>query len=106
MSTDKLQATIAQILGEPPLISTNTVPSPPTFFDEEPYDAAQASEKVAKASDKLRLGPEIPKEGFGQLTSRELGTSPREIHEAHSVRDEDDVRVIAEVADVLPSGDG
>ncbi len=36
MSTDKLQATIAQILGEPPLISTNTVPSPPTFFDEEP----------------------------------------------------------------------
>src|SRR6266446_1293466 len=36
MSTDKLQATIAQILGEPPLISTNTEPSPPTFFDEEP----------------------------------------------------------------------
>src|SRR6266404_6140648 len=36
MRTDKLQATIAQILGEPPLISTNIDPSPPTFFDEEP----------------------------------------------------------------------
>jgi len=36
MSTDKLQATIAQILGEPPLISTNVDSSPPTFFDEEP----------------------------------------------------------------------
>ena len=33
MSTDKVQATIAEILSEPPLISTNTVPSP---FDEEP----------------------------------------------------------------------
>src|SRR6266478_9429380 len=36
MSTDKLQATIAEILSEPPLISTNAEPSPPTFFDEEP----------------------------------------------------------------------
>jgi hypothetical protein len=36
MSTDKLQATIAEILSEPPLISTNTEPSPPAFFDEEP----------------------------------------------------------------------
>src|SRR6266478_4233411 len=36
MSTDKLQATIAQILGEPPLISTNVDSSPPPFFDEEP----------------------------------------------------------------------
>src|SRR5258708_16037935 len=38
MSTDKLQATIAEILSEPPLISTNTKPSPPTFFDEEPAE--------------------------------------------------------------------
>src|SRR5258706_10740117 len=38
MSTDKLQATIAEILSEPPLISTNTEPSPPTFFDEEPAE--------------------------------------------------------------------
>ena len=35
---DELQATIADILSEPPLISTNTVPSPPTFFDEEPAE--------------------------------------------------------------------
>ena len=38
MSTDKLQATIAEILSEPPLISTNTEPSPPTFFDDEPAE--------------------------------------------------------------------
>src|SRR5712675_2664810 len=36
MSTDKLQATIAEILSEPPLISTNTEPSPPAFFHQEP----------------------------------------------------------------------
>jgi hypothetical protein len=77
MSTDKLQAlsnTVAEILSEPP--------SPPTFFDEEPYDAAQASEQVAKASDNLRRGTEIPKENFGKL-----GISPNEMHEAHIVRD-------------------
>jgi len=27
---------LAEILREPPLISTHTEPSPPTFFDEEP----------------------------------------------------------------------
>ena len=82
MSTDKIQAlhnTVVEILGEPP--------SPPTFFDEEPYDAAQASEKVAKASDNLRRGPEIPTESFGKLTPREPEISPKEIHEAHRVRD-------------------
>ena len=36
MSTDKVQATIAEILSEPPLISTNTEPSPSSPFDEEP----------------------------------------------------------------------
>src|SRR5258705_11471165 len=82
MTTDKVQAlhnTVVEILGEPP--------APPTFFDEEPYDAAQASEQVAKASDNLRRGPEIPKESFGKLTPRELGISP-EIHKAHSVENE------------------
>ncbi len=83
MSTDKLQAlsnTVAEILSEPP--------SPPTFFDEEPYHAAQASEPVAKASDNLRRGIEIPKkENFGKLTSRKFGISPNEIHEANIVRD-------------------
>ena len=82
MSTDKLQAlrnTVEQILSEPP--------SPPTFFDEEPDDAAQASEQVAKASDNLRQGTEIPKENFGKLTSRKFGISPNEIHEADIIRD-------------------
>jgi len=40
VSTEKLQSLLAQILSEPPLISTNTEPSPPTFFDEEPAPAA------------------------------------------------------------------
>ena len=77
MSTDKLQAlhnTVVEILSEPP--------SPPTFFDEEPYDAAQASEQVAKASDNLQRAPEIPKENFGKQTSRELGITPKKIQEA------------------------
>ena len=85
MSADKIQAlhnTVVEILSEPP--------SPPTFFDEEPYEAAQASEKVAKASNNLRRAPEIPKDQLGQLTSRELGISTKEIHEAHSVRDAKD----------------
>jgi hypothetical protein len=76
MSTDKLQAlhnTVVEILSEPP--------SPPTFFDEEPYDTAQASEQVAKASDNLQRAPEIPKENFGKPTSRELGISPKKIQE-------------------------
>ena len=39
---DELQATIADILSEPPLVSTNTETSPPAFFDkptnEEPAE--------------------------------------------------------------------
>jgi len=38
---DKLQAqqnALAEILSEPPMVSTNTEPSPPTFFDEEPAE--------------------------------------------------------------------
>jgi hypothetical protein len=80
MSTDKLQAlsdTVAEILSKPP--------SPPTFFDEEP-DATHVSEQVAKASDNLRPGTEIPKENFGKLTSRKFGISPNEIHEANIAR--------------------
>jgi hypothetical protein len=36
MSTEKLQSLLAEMLSEPPLISTKPEPSPPTFFDEEP----------------------------------------------------------------------
>src|SRR6266404_9207812 len=76
MSTDKIQAlhnTVVDILSEPP--------SPPTFFDEEPYDAAQASEQDAKASDNLQRAPGIPKGNFGKPTSRELGISLKKIQE-------------------------
>ncbi|MDP2324360.1 MAG: hypothetical protein Q8N51_10060, partial [Gammaproteobacteria bacterium] len=63
MSTDKLQAlhkTVAEILSEPP--------SPPSFFDEEPYEPAQGRDQVAKASDSIRRGTETPKENFGKAT--------------------------------------
>ncbi|MBR1249999.1 hypothetical protein JQ609_24125 [Bradyrhizobium sp. AUGA SZCCT0169] len=82
MSTDKLQVlhnTVAEILREPP--------SPPTFFDEEPNDAARASEQVAKASDNLRRGIETPIEHFGKASSREPGISIKKIHDAHVARD-------------------
>ncbi len=78
--TDKLQAlnnALEEILREPS--------SPPTFFDEEPCDAAQASEQVAKVSDNSRQGTKIPKESFGKPTSRKLGISPKQI--AHIVGD-------------------
>src|SRR6478736_1298284 len=34
-----LHTTLVEIFREPPLISTNTPPSPPLFFDEEPAPA-------------------------------------------------------------------
>src|SRR6187551_1312178 len=82
MSTDKLQSlhnTVAEILSEPP--------SPPTFFDEEPDDAARAREQIAKASDSLGRATEIPKENVGTQTSRKFGFSPNEISQTHITRD-------------------
>ncbi|MDO9461482.1 MAG: hypothetical protein Q7N95_15405, partial [Alphaproteobacteria bacterium] len=81
MSTDKLQAlhkTVAEILSEPP--------SPPGVFDEEPDEAAQASEQITKASDDLRRGTEISKESFGKATSREFGIAPKQMHDTRIVR--------------------
>ena len=66
MSTDKLQATIAEILSEPPLISTNTEPSPPAFFDEEP--AKQTPVATPADAENLALRPEQ-----GKLLLAELG---------------------------------
>jgi regulator of replication initiation timing len=82
MSTERLEAiqnTVEEILNEPP--------SPHTFFDKEPYDAAQAGEQVATASDYLRRATEIPKENLEKPTSRKFGISPNETHEAHIVQD-------------------
>ena len=36
MTTEKPQSPLAETSSEPPLISTKTEPSPPTFFDEGP----------------------------------------------------------------------
>lgn len=82
MSTDKLQAlnnTLTEFLSEPA--------SPATFFDEEPHDEALAGGRVAKASDNLSRGSEIPREKFGKPSSREFGISPKEILQEHVVRD-------------------
>jgi hypothetical protein len=82
MSTDKLQAvsnTVEEILSEPL--------SPHTYFDEDPAEAEQASERVAKVSNNLGPGPEISKENFGRLNSRKFGISPIVIHDAQVVRD-------------------
>ena len=106
MNTDKLQAlhdTVAEILSEPP--------SPPTFFDEEPHEAEQAGEKVAKASDNFGLGTEIPKENFGKIISRKFGNSPNAFHDAHVVRDVKNESVgiarqaLADQIHVAPLGD-
>jgi len=106
MSTDKLQALsniVAEILSEPP--------SPPTFFDQEPYDALLASEQVAKASDHLRRGTEIPKENFGKLTSRKFGISTNKIYDADIARDTESEKLgiarqaLADQISVAPQGD-
>jgi hypothetical protein len=106
MSTDKLQAlsnTLAEILSKPP--------SPPTFFDDEPHDASQASEQVAKASDNFQRGTEIPKEDFGKPPSPKFGISPNEIHKLDIVRGTKNESVgiarqaLADQTSVLPRGD-
>jgi hypothetical protein len=106
MNTDKLQAlsdTVAEILSKPP--------SPPTFFDDEPHDASQASEQVAKASDNFQRGTEIPKEDFGKPPSRKFGISPNEIHKLDIVRDTKNESVgiarqaLADQTSVAPRGD-
>jgi hypothetical protein len=86
MSTDKLRTlhnTLAEIFREPPLISTNIEPSPRTFFDEEPYDAAQQRGEVTSVDDGRRPSrteeqkPIVP----------DIGLTPKEIHEARIDRD-------------------
>ena len=83
MSRNKLQAihdTVTEILNEPPS-------SPHTYFDDEPHDAAQASEQGATASDFLQRATQIPAGGFGKATSGKPGISANEIREGDVVRD-------------------
>jgi hypothetical protein len=54
MSTEKLHSLLADILSEPPLISTHKEPAPPTFFDQEPDEAKQERDEVtARAEQNL-----------------------------------------------------
>jgi hypothetical protein len=84
MSTDKIRAlhtTLAEIFREPPLISTNTEPSPPTFFDEEPYDAAQERGEVTTRADQNFL-PDLKK-----VSAADIGLTHKDIHEAPKIHD-------------------
>jgi len=81
MSTDKLrtlQNTLAEIFRESPLISTNIEPSPPTFFDEEPHDAAQQRGEVASVDDGRRSSRT---EELKPIVS-DIDLTHKEIHEA------------------------
>jgi len=51
MSTEKPQSLLADILSEPPLISTHKEPTPPTFFDEEPDEAKQERDEVTTCAE-------------------------------------------------------
>ena len=51
MSTEKLESLLADILSEPPLISTHKEPTPPTFFDEEPDEAKQERDEVTTCAE-------------------------------------------------------
>ena len=59
VSTEKLQSLLAQVLSEPPPISTNTGPSPPTFFDEEPAPPTLSNQtnKVEPAVETAAVDP-------------------------------------------------
>src|SRR5436190_2989495 len=79
MSRNKLQAiqdAVAEILSEPPS-------SPRTYFDDEPHDAAQASEG-ATAADSLQRATQIP---TGKATSGEPGISLNERAKEQLVHD-------------------
>jgi hypothetical protein len=76
MSTDKLQAlhsALAEILSEPP--------SPPTFFDEEPHDAAQERREATTRADQNLL-PDQEK-----VSAADIGLPYTDIHEAPKIRD-------------------
>ena len=51
MNDKNLESLLAGILSEPPLISTNVGPSPPTSFDEDPDDAERERGEVATRAD-------------------------------------------------------
>src|SRR5437016_5807052 len=80
MSTEKLQSLLADILSEPPLILTNTKPAPPTFFDEEPGDAAQEPGEVAVNADQNFLTDQ-------RLSVADIGLTREAIHEPPKIHD-------------------
>jgi hypothetical protein len=51
------------------------------------YDAAQEQGQIARRGETLRRGPEIPNGNFGKPTTKDIGLSPKAIHEARRIRD-------------------
>ena len=51
MNDKNLESLLVGILSEPPLISTNMGPSPPTAFDAEPHDAERERDEGATRAD-------------------------------------------------------
>jgi hypothetical protein len=70
MSTEKPQSLLADILSEPPLISTHKEPAPPTFFDEEPDDAKQERDEVTTCAEQ-NLAADIG------LTDEDISQAPK-----------------------------
>jgi hypothetical protein len=73
MSTEKLQSLLADILSEPPLISTHKEPAPTTFFDQEPDEAKQERDEVTTRAD--------------QNLAADIGLTHEDIHEAPKIDD-------------------
>jgi hypothetical protein len=81
MSTEKLQSLLADILSEPPLISTTIKPSPPTFFDEEPDEAAQERGEVTSRADQNFLPDQ------NEVSAADIGLTREDIHEPPKIHD-------------------
>jgi hypothetical protein len=87
---------------EPPLISTNTEPSPPTFFDEEPGDAAQ------DRGENQTHGDDRETDNFEFENPVLENIKPADLREARLIRDAvpDIVRqILAEQTPVAPPAD-
>jgi hypothetical protein len=81
MSDKNLESLLAGILSEPPLISTNTGPSPPTFFYEEPYDTERERGEVRTRADQNLL-PEQK-----DVSEADIGLTQKEAPEAPKLQD-------------------
>jgi hypothetical protein len=57
------------------------------------YDAAQERGELAKHSETLRSGPDVPKRNVGKATAADVGLSRKEIHEARRLGGDDPTKL-------------